>query len=65
MHNFAHVWECIPPDFTNGLHSDVCGELCAHTMKSNSFCVFGQEHNIRPVTDGVREGNWHRECLVD
>jgi hypothetical protein len=28
---FAHVQECIPPGFTNGLHSDaVCGESCAH-----------------------------------
>jgi len=65
MHIFVHVQKCVPPDFTNGLHSDVvCGESCAHIMNSNSFCVVGQQHNIRPVTDGFREGRWHRECLV-
>jgi len=65
MHIFAHVRECVPPDFTNGLYSDVVrGESCAHIMNSNSFCVVRQQHNIRPVTDGVSEGNWHRECLV-
>jgi hypothetical protein len=31
MHIFAHVQDCIPPGFTNGLHSNVvCGESCAH-----------------------------------
>jgi hypothetical protein len=26
--------------------------------------VVGQQQNIRPVTDGVGEGRWHRERLV-
>jgi len=26
--------------------------------------MVGQQHNIRPVTDGVRGGRWHRECLI-
>jgi hypothetical protein len=65
MHIFAHIRECILLDFTNGLHSNVCGESCAHiVMNSSSFCVVGQQRNIRPVTDGVREGRWHWECLV-
>ena len=36
MHIFAHVQECILPDFTNGSHSDVCGELCAHIIMNSN-----------------------------
>ena len=64
MHVSAHVLECITSDFINGLHCDVRGELCARIiMDSNSFCMVGKQQNMRPVTDGVCEGRWHRECL--
>jgi hypothetical protein len=37
MYIFAHVCDCTPTDFINGIHSSVVyGELCAHViMKSN------------------------------